>query len=232
MNRTTTQASDAGLQDWQKDFIEFSIAKEVLQFGEFTLKSGRISPYFFNAGNFDDGLSQQKLGEIYAKTILDSGLSFDIIFGPAYKGIPLATSTVYALNKEHSKNVPFAFNRKEVKDHGEGGQLVGAELKGNIVLVDDVITAGTAIKETLKLLEGYPDAHLVAAVVLIDRQEKLPDSDLSAIQALESTYGIRILPALKLDQIMSYLASKSNYQQYLPAMTNYRKVHGSTYQAG
>ena len=226
MNSTKTQQSTVSLQTWQKEFIEFSISKNVLQFGDFTLKSGRNSPYFFNAGHFDDGLSQQKLGEIYAKTLVSSGLDFDMIFGPAYKGIPLATSTVYALNSQHERNLPFAFNRKEAKDHGEKGMLVGAELKGKVVLVDDVITAGTAIKETLSLLENYPEAELVAAVVLIDRQEKLADSELSAIQALEKNYGLKILPAIRLDQIMSYIDGKEGYTEFLLEMNKYRETYG------
>jgi len=226
MNSTTLQQSTVALQNWQKEFIDFSISKNVLQFGDFTLKSGRQSPYFFNAGNFDDGLSQQKLGEIYAKTLVESGIEFDMIFGPAYKGIPLATSTVYSLSKDHDQNIPFAFNRKEVKDHGEGGQLVGAALEGNVVLVDDVITAGTAIKETLAILENYPKAKLVAAVVLIDRQEKLADSDLSAIQALEKNFGLKILPAIRVDQIMAYIDDKPSYTEFLPLMLSYLKKYG------
>lgn len=226
MNSTNNQQSTVELHNWQKDFIDFSISKEVLQFGSFTLKSGRQSPYFFNAGNFDDGLSQQKIGEIYAQTLIESGISFDMIFGPAYKGIPLATSTVFALSAKHQRNVPFAFNRKEVKDHGEGGQLVGSELTGDVVLVDDVITAGTAIRETLAILENHPKANLVAAVVLIDRQERLADSELSAIQALEQEFGLKILPAIRLDQIVNYLDSKPEFADYLPQMRDYSKEYG------
>lgn len=226
MNSTNLPQSTVALEGWQKEFIEFSISKNVLQFGDFTLKSGRKSPYFFNAGNFDDGMSQQKLGEIYASTLMQSNIDFDLVFGPAYKGIPLATSTVYSLNTDHQRNVAFAFNRKEAKDHGEGGSLVGAKLKGNIVLVDDVITAGTAIKETLALLEHYPEANLVAVVVLIDRQERLDNSELSAIQALEKNYSLKILPAIKLDQIMSYINDKPAYETFIPKMNEYRKLHG------
>ncbi|WP_196159759.1 orotate phosphoribosyltransferase [Reinekea sp. G2M2-21] len=214
------------MQNWQQEFIDFSISKNVLQFGDFTLKSGRQSPYFFNAGHFDDGLSQQKLGEIYAQTLLDSGVEFDMIFGPAYKGIPLATSTVYALSAKHDRNVPFAFNRKEAKEHGEGGNLVGAPLQGNVVLVDDVITAGTAIRETLAILEHHPKATLVAAVVLIDRMERLADSELSAIQSLERDFGLRILPAIRLDQIMAHIATKPAFAEFLPQMEDYRQKHG------
>ncbi|WP_287418546.1 orotate phosphoribosyltransferase [Reinekea sp.] len=226
MNSPNPHQSTAPLQRWQKEFIEFAIHKDVLQFGDFTLKSGRQSPYFFNAGKFDDGQSQQLLGEIYARTLIESGIEFDSLFGPAYKGIPLATSTVIALNSGHHRNVPFTFNRKEAKAHGEGGQLVGAPLSGKVILVDDVITAGTAIRETLSILENHPDAQLVAAVVLIDRQEKLQDSALSAIQALERDYGLSILPAIRLDQIMAYIAEDTRYSEYLPKMAAYRAEHG------
>jgi orotate phosphoribosyltransferase len=214
------------MQNWQREFIEFAIAKGVLRFGDFTLKSGRQSPYFFNAGHFDDGLSQTKLGEIYARTLLDSGIDFDMIFGPAYKGIPLATSTVFALSHQFNRNVPFTFNRKEVKDHGEGGRLVGAELKGNVVLVDDVITAGTAIRETLAMLKHYPQAKLVAAVVLIDREERLQDSSLSAIQALEQDFGLKILPAIRLSQIMDFVAQHDKFAHLLSQMQAYRDQYG------
>jgi len=226
MNSPNPHQSTAPLQRWQKEFIEFAIRKDVLQFGDFTLKSGRQSPYFFNAGKFDDGQSQQLLGEIYAQTLIESGIEFDSLFGPAYKGIPLATSTVIALNSGHHRNVPFTFNRKEAKAHGEGGQLVGAPLSGRVILVDDVITAGTAIRETLSILENHPDAQLVAAVVLIDRQEKLQGSALSAIQALERDYGLSILPAIRLDQIMAYIAEDTRYSEYLPKMAAYRAEHG------
>jgi orotate phosphoribosyltransferase len=226
MDSTNIRPSTATLQDWQKTFIDYSITKNVLQFGQFTLKSGRNSPYFFNAGKFDDGLSQKKLGEIYATTLINAKISFDMIFGPAYKGIPLATSTVYALSDLYDRNVPFAFNRKETKAHGEGGNIVGAPLKGKVVLVDDVITAGTAIKETLNLLENYPEAELVAAVVLIDRQEKLDGSELSAIQALEKNYGIQILPAVKLEQIMAYIEGSDSFDAYIENMNKYRKQYG------
>lgn len=226
MNSTKFTKSTDTLHDWQRSFIEFALEKQVLQFGEYTLKSGRTSPYFFNAGNFNDGESQQRIGEIYAKTLIESGIDFDLVFGPAYKGIPLASSTVFALQNSHGINRCFSFNRKEAKDHGEGGTIVGAPLQGRLVLVDDVITAGTAIKETLALLEQFPQASLVAAVVLIDRQEKLADSELSAIQALEQEYGLRILPAIRLDQIMDYLADKGEYQAALTSMEQYREQYG------
>lgn len=226
MNSTKSQQSTVSVTEWQKRFIDFCIEKDVLQFGSFTLKSGRQSPYFFNAGNFDDGLSQQRIGEIYAQTLIDANVDFDMVFGPAYKGIPLATSTSYALSASFDRNVPFAFNRKEVKDHGEGGQIVGAALSGNIVLVDDVITAGTAIRETLALLEAYPAARLKAAVVLIDRQEKLDDSDLSAIQALEKEFNLTILPAIRLDQIVAHIENMPEFAEHLPHIASYRKEYG------
>lgn len=226
MNSTESPKSTVELTDWQVQFIEFALAKGVLQFGQFTLKSGRKSPYFFNAGNFNDGESQQRIGSIYAQTLMDSGINFDVVFGPAYKGIPLAASTVYALNQNHQKNTGFCFNRKEVKDHGEGGLTVGAQLEGDVVLVDDVITAGTAIKETLSLLEHFPKAKLVAAVVLIDRQERIADSALSAIQALEQEYKLTILSAVQLDSIMAYLTDKPEFEKHLTEMQAYRGQYG------
>ncbi|EAR11247.1 orotate phosphoribosyltransferase [Reinekea blandensis] len=226
MNSTNSRQSTVSLTDWQRAFIDFCLHKNVLQFGNFTLKSGRQSPYFFNAGHFDDGQSQQKIGEIYARTLIESNLPFNMIFGPAYKGIPLATSTSYALSAAFDRNVPFAFNRKEVKDHGEGGQIVGAKLSGDVVLVDDVITAGTAIRETLSLLEGYPEAKLVAAVVLIDRQEKLEGSDYSAIQALEKEFNLQILPAIRLDQIIEHIREMPEFAEHLPQIEQYRQKYG------
>lgn len=227
MTGVTPLETDAALQSWQTEFIEYSIHKNVLQFGQFTLKSGRVSPYFFNAGRFDDGESQQKLGEVYANTLMSSGVEFDLVFGPAYKGIPLATSTVYALQHLFQKNVGVAFNRKEKKDHGEGGSLIGAELKGRVVLVDDVITAGTAIRETLAMLQNYPKATLVAAMVLIDRQERLDDSLCSAIQALEKEYGLKILAAVTMEQVMSYLGQHASNQALLAQMKTYREQFGA-----
>ncbi len=226
MNSTISEQSTEPMQSWQRAFIDYAVSKGVLRFGEFTLKSGRLSPYFFNAGNFDDGLSQARLGEIYARTLIESGVSFDMIFGPAYKGIPLATSTVVSLSQQFDRNVPFAFNRKEAKNHGEGGNLVGAPLKGDVVLIDDVITAGTAIKETLAILEHHPEANLVAAVVLIDRQERLDGSELSAIQALERDFGLKILAAIRFDQIMAYIQKSQDLAQHVTQMQSYRDQYG------
>lgn len=226
MNSTKNPQSTVTVKEWQREFIRFAIEKNVLQFGEFTLKSGRQSPYFFNAGKFDDGESQRRLGQVYAQALVDSGLSFDLVFGPAYKGIPLATSTVTALHGEHGRNVKFAFDRKEAKDHGEGGKIVGAELKGDIVLVDDVITAGTAIRGTIDMLKQFPEARLVAAVVLIDRQEKLVGAEMSAIQSLEQEHGLKVLPAMRLDQIMATIAEDPQFEPHLNAMRAYQGEFG------
>lgn len=215
------------MYDWQRSFIDFCIEQEVLQFGQFRLKSGRRSPYFFNAGNFDDGRSQQKIGELYADLLVAAKLDFDMLFGPAYKGIPLVTATAYALSAKFNRNVKLAFNRKEAKDHGEGGQLVGAPLQGKVVLVDDVITAGTAIRETLALLRPYKQATLVAAIVLIDRQERLADQPLSAIQALQHQHQIQILPALTLSQLVEHLSLLPQFAEYLPAIADYRAQYGA-----
>ena len=159
------------MKDYQKEFIEFALEKQVLKFGEFTLKSGRTSPYFFNAGLFNTGRDLARLGRFYAAALEDAGIDYDVLFGPAYKGIPIATTTAVALADHHDKDVPYCFNRKEKKAHGEGGTLVGSELKGKIMLVDDVITAGTAIRESMEIIADN-GADLIGVLIALDRQEK------------------------------------------------------------
>ena len=180
------------MDKYQEDFIKFCLEFEALRFGEFTLKSGRTSPYFFNAGQFKTGEAMMKLGEAYADAILQSGVEFDMIFGPAYKGIPLATTTAIALARK-GRDVPFCFNRKEKKDHGEGGSIVGAPLKGRVLVVDDVITAGTAIRESVQILKGSAECKLAGVVISLDRQEKAPNSDLSAIQSVNKEFDKNIV---------------------------------------
>jgi orotate phosphoribosyltransferase len=167
------------MKAYQREFIEFALNKQVLKFGEFTLKSGRISPYFFNAGLFNTGRDLALLGRFYAEALIDSGIDFDLVFGPAYKGIPIATTTVVALAEQHERDVPYCFNRKEAKDHGEGGTLVGSPLQGKVMLVDDVITAGTAIRESMEIINAN-NASLAGVLISLDRQER-GRADISAI---------------------------------------------------
>lgn len=214
------------LQDYQEKFLEFAIRNKVLLFGEFELKSGRTSPYFFNAGLFNSGVMLRELGEYYADALIASGMPFDILFGPAYKGIPLVTSTVIALAERYHRDVPYVFNRKEIKAHGEGGQLVGSPLAGRVVVVDDVITAGTAIREVMELIRGY-EATVTGALVAIDRQEK-GASDLSAIQELERDYGVSVVSVIKLDDIITYIEGKAEFQEELGQVRKYRDKYGVT----
>ncbi len=209
---------------YQREFLEFAIESGVLQFGEFQLKSGRISPYFFNAGLFSNGESLARLGQYYSAALVASGIEYDLLFGPAYKGIPLVSTTAISLHQNHGLNVPYVFNRKEVKDHGEGGQLVGAPLDGKIVIVDDVITAGTAIREVMDLLGEAAD-DVTGVLIAIDRQEK-GAGDLSAIQEVEQEYGISAISVVKLCDIVEYLAFCGGYEQELTMIGHYRKEYG------
>lgn len=193
------------MYDFKNDFIELALARQALRFGEFKLKSGRLSPYFFNAGLFNDGASLARLGRCYAAAIDASGMGFDMLFGPAYKGIPLAAATAIALATHHGRNVPWAYNRKEAKDHGESGILVGAPLKGRVVIIDDVITAGTAIRESIELIRRA-GATPVAVAVALDRQER-GLSDRSAVQEMTSQYGLHCLAILTLSDLIAALES-------------------------
>ena len=210
---------------YQKLFIELALEAEVLKFGEFTLKSGRISPYFFNAGKFQTGAALAKLGRFYAEALLHSGAKFDMLFGPAYKGIPLVSTIAIALADQHGQDFPYGYNRKEAKDHGEGGSLVGAPLAGKVAIVDDVITAGTAIRQVLELISEV-DARPAAIVVGLDRQER-GQGQLSAIQELEQETGIPVISIVKLNDIISYLESFGDEKQ-LAAVVAYREKYGST----
>ena len=212
------------MQDYKRDFLQFAIDTGVLRFGEFTLKSGRTSPYFFNSGLFNTGKSLARLGRYYAEAIIESGIGFDMIFGPAYKGIPLAASTAIALADHHQRDVPYAFNRKEAKDHGEGGSIVGAPLQGRVLVIDDVITAGTAIRESVAILDAA-DAQLAGVVISLDRQEK-GTGDTSAIQEVEKQYAIRVANIVTLTDLIEFLSEQSGQEAALAAIQAYREQYG------
>ncbi|WP_187985363.1 orotate phosphoribosyltransferase [Vibrio metschnikovii] len=212
------------MKAYQREFIEFALEKEVLKFGEFTLKSGRKSPYFFNAGLFNTGRDLARLGRFYAAALVDAGIKFDVLFGPAYKGIPIATTTAVALADHHDVDTPYCFNRKEAKDHGEGGNLVGSPLEGRIMLVDDVITAGTAIRESMEIIQAN-GAQLAGVLVAIDRQEK-GKGELSAIQEVERDFGCQIISIVSLGDLVTYLKEQGGDPVQLAAVEAYRAQYG------
>jgi orotate phosphoribosyltransferase len=214
------------MQTFQKDFIEFALSVGALKFGEFTLKSGRKSPYFFNAGMFNRGSHFSRLGQFYADAIVEKHIEFDVLFGPAYKGIPIATATSIALFNNHQRECHVVFNRKEAKTHGEGGNLIGAELKGKVAVIDDVITAGTAIREVIAMVQAAQDAELSAVLVAIDRQER-GQGELSAIQELEQTYGVPVISIIKLEQLIDFVRDSAEFADYLPNIEAYRKAYGT-----
>lgn len=213
------------MQEYQKAFIEFAIEQKVLSFGEFTLKSGRISPYFFNAGLFNTGAALAKLGQFYAQACQDKGLEFDMIFGPAYKGIPLASSLSVALYHQFNKDMPYAFNRKEKKDHGEGGVIVGSDLCGKLLIVDDVITAGTAIREVMSLFEQHPKAQASCVLVALDRQEK-GQNEISAIDEVKQEFSLEVASVVNLDQVLAYVKSQGALKEHADALQAYRERYG------
>lgn len=213
------------MQNYQREFIDLALQRGVLKFGEFTLKSGRTSPYFFNAGLFQTGEDLSRLGDFYAAAITASGLDFELLFGPAYKGIPLASATAISLFRNHQHNVPWVFNRKEAKDHGEGGNLVGAPLQGKTLIIDDVITAGTAIREVMTILDAHPDARLCGVSVALDRQEK-GRGDRSAIQEIQDEYDIPVVSIITLDDLMEYIEQRAELAEHLPAVAAYRDQYG------
>lgn len=212
------------LAEYKKGFIDFAIDVGVIRFGEFELKSGRISPYFFNAGEFKTGSALKKLGDYYAAALTESGISVDGLFGPAYKGIPLASATAIAMAERYGRDLPYTFNRKEAKDHGEGGMLVGAPLRGNIVIIDDVITAGTAIREVMPFFDGQT-ATAAGVMVAIDRQER-GKGDLSAIQEVERDYGLSVISVVNLDDIVQYLTEAGEYGSEIENIGSYRARYG------
>ncbi|KHS71459.1 MULTISPECIES: orotate phosphoribosyltransferase [Pectobacterium] len=212
------------MKAYQRQFIEFALSKQVLKFGEFTLKSGRISPYFFNAGLFNTGRDLALLGRFYAEALVDSGVAFDLLFGPAYKGIPIATTAAVALAEHHDRDLPYCFNRKEAKDHGEGGSLVGSPLQGRVMLVDDVITAGTAIRESMEII-GAHGATLAGVMIALDRQER-GRAELSAIQEVERDYQCKVISIITLTDLIAYLAEKPEMAAHLDAVKAYREQYG------
>ena len=211
------------MEQYQKDFVDFTLETGVLKFGEFTLKSGRISPYFFNAGLFNTGSHLSQLGNFYAQAIEASNLQFDVLFGPAYKGIPLTAATAIALNDNFNRNVPYSFNRKEAKDHGEGGSIVGHPLEGDILIIDDVITAGTAIREAQVIINAN-GANTKGVIVALDRQEK-GKGELSAIQEVEQIFGISVLSIINLSHIIDYLKVSKN-EDVVSRIESYRSQYG------
>ncbi|WP_028489788.1 orotate phosphoribosyltransferase [Thiothrix lacustris] len=212
------------MKTYQQDFLDFAIGQGVLRFGEFTLKSGRISPYFFNAGLFQTGSALSRLGKFYAQAIVDSGVEFDMLFGPAYKGIPLAAATAIALYEHHGKDYPYAFNRKEAKDHGEGGTIVGAPLQGRVLVIDDVMTAGTAIRESANMVAAH-GAKLASVAISLDRQER-GTGEKSAVQEVEALYGISVISIVGLNEVINHVSSHLHDATLLANVQAYRNQYG------
>jgi len=212
------------MQSYKKQFIELAIKSQVLKFGKFTLKSGRISPYFFNAGLFNTGQALADLGSCYAQALIESGIEYDVLFGPAYKGIPLVSVLASSLAIHHQLDKPYAFNRKEAKDHGEGGVIVGAELKGKVLIVDDVITAGTAIREAVDIIHES-GAECCAVLIALDRQEK-GQAEKSAVQEVQDDYGISVQSIITLSDLIDYLEAEAQYRVQLHSMREYRDEYG------
>lgn len=214
------------MQEYQKQFIELALSKQVLKFGEFILKSGRKSPYFFNTGLFDNGYELAQLGQCYAQTIVDRKIDFDVIFGPAYKGIPLVSTTVVALSSLHNINKPYSFNRKEAKDHGEGGSIVASALKGDVLIIDDVISAGTAIREAIEIIKAN-GANPMGVLIALDRQEK-GQGELSAVQEVERDFSIPVHAIVQLDDLVNYLQNNAEFEQHYANILAYREQYGVT----
>ncbi len=208
----------------KRRFIQLAIESDVLKFGEFTLKSGRTSPYFFNAGLFNTGKALAELGACYAQVIVDNRLEFDVVFGPAYKGIPLVAAIAVSLSTDHGIDKPYAFNRKEAKDHGEGGRIVGADVRGRVLIVDDVITAGTAIREAVDIIAAE-GGNASAILIALDRQEK-GKGELSAIQEVQREFAIPVHSIITMTDLIAYIESDGNYSRYLDAMRAYRGQYG------
>ncbi len=212
------------MQNYQNEFLEFAIKSDVLHFGEFKLKSGRVSPYFFNSGLFNTGEKLAQLGKFYAQAIMASGIRFDMLFGPAYKGIPLAAATAIALAEQHGLDLPYAFNRKEAKAHGEGGSIVGAPLQGRVLIVDDVISAGTSVRESADIIH-VSGAKLAGVVISLDRQE-LGAGERSAIQEIEQELHIPVTSIANLDALLGYLARQPELKEWQEKVAAYRKQYG------
>lgn len=212
------------MKPYQRDFVDLALSAGVLKFGEYTLKSGRHSPYFFNSGSFRTGAHLNRLGQHYASAIMESGVEFDMLYGAAYKGIPLVTATAMKLEQGEGRDYPFAFNRKVVKDHGEGGEVVGAPLRGRVLMIDDVISAGTSVRESAEIIvrEG---GTLAGVVLAMDRQE-VGTAHRSAVEEVQAIYDVPVISIVKLDDLIAFMAdSESEVQQYLPLMAEYRKKY-------
>ena len=209
--------------DFRQEFIEFSLAQNVLRFGEFKTKAGRMSPYFFDAGLFNDGAALDRLSQFYAKAILASGIEIDALFGPAYKGIPLVAVSALALARA-GRNLPFAYNRKEIKDHGEGGNIIGAPLSGRVLIIDDVISAGTSVRESVEIIRAA-GATPCGVVIALDRMER-GTGELSAVQEVGRDYGIPVVAVATLDDLMAYLRERPDFKEYAAAVARYRQQYG------
>ncbi len=209
--------------DFRQEFIEFSLARNVLRFGEFKTKAGRLSPYFFNAGLFNDGASLDRLSQFYAKAILASGTQVDMLFGPAYKGIPLVAASALALARV-GHNLPIAFNRKEAKDHGEGGSIIGAPMAGRVLIIDDVISAGTSVRESVEIIRAA-GATPAGVVIALDRMER-GTGELSAVQEVQRDYAIPVVAVATLNDLMAFLRTRPDFREYEVAVANYRQVYG------
>jgi len=212
------------MKPYQREFLDFAISAGVLRFGSFTLKSGRTSPYFFNSGLFNTGGRLARLGRYYAQAIVDSGIGFDMLFGPAYKGIPLVSAVAIALAEHHARDLPYAFNRKEAKDHGEGGNIVGSALSGRVLIIDDVITAGTAVRESFDILRAA-GATAAGVVISLDRQER-GKGERSAIQEVEQDHGVRVVSIVGLAELVDYLTTQDGMAQALADIRAYREQYG------
>ncbi len=212
------------MQDYQREFLDFALDLGVLRFGQFTLKSGRVSPYFFNAGLFNTGAALARLGRFYAQTIVDAGIKFDVLYGPAYKGIPLAAVTAAALYDRHGRDVPYAFNRKEAKGHGEGGRIVGHPLQGDVLIIDDVITAGTAIRESMDIIQAE-GARPAGVVIALDRQER-GKGERSAIQEVEADYDMPVAAIVRLADLVEFIRQRGNAAEHLASIEAYRREYG------
>ncbi|NII10589.1 orotate phosphoribosyltransferase [Oleiagrimonas sp. C23AA] len=212
------------MQAFQRDFIDLTLQRGVLRFGQFTLKSGRVSPYFFNMGHIDSGRALAELGRAYAHAAIEAGIEFDMLFGPAYKGIPLACATAIALADQHGRDVPFAYNRKEAKAHGEGGTLVGAPLKGKVLVVDDVMTAGTAVRESLRLITEH-GATPAGVLIAMDRQER-GQGEHSAVQELAAEYGMPVVAIASLADVLEYAGERETLREAHAQLLDYRRQYG------
>lgn len=214
------------LKSYQRDFIDFVIRTEVLRFGQFVLKSGRISPYFFNTGLFNSGMRMSRLGQFYAEALVESGIEFDMLFGPAYKGIPLAVATAISLAEHHGRDVPYAFNRKEAKDHGEGGSIVGAPLSGRVLIIDDVVSSGLSVNESVGLIK-HTGAQPAGVLIAMDRQER-GQGTRSAVQEINETHGLRVSSIITLAHLAVFLSEETDQSTTLEAIRRYRQQYGAT----